>query len=127
MKPARRRLFCRTTANDPPERLSGGEGAVTLPAKPYSPELLTEAEAAARLRVCTKTLRKERKAGRLTFILIRGAIRYSPEDIADFIEKARQCPSTNDQAPRTGNTTSRSTVSDFAEALARRERGKRDK
>ena len=91
-------------------------------------EALLDEESAARiLAVCPRTLRKERKAGRLPYILIRGAIRYSPADLHDYIERARQCPSAGDQAPRIGNSTSRSTVSDFAAALARRESGKRSK
>lgn len=90
-----------------------------------APALLTEQEAAEALRVCARTLRKERKAGRLSYISIRGAIRYTNADLAEYIEKARQCPSTSEKAPRTGITTLRSTVSDFAEALERRERGKR--
>jgi len=86
---------------------------------------MDEAEACAVLAVCARTLRKERQAGKLPYIMIRGAIRYSAADLQDYIERARLCPSTDEPAPRAGNTTSRSTVSDFAEALARRERGKR--
>lgn len=37
--------------------------------------LLTEEQAAERLSLCTKTLRKERKAGRLPYILIGRAVR----------------------------------------------------
>lgn len=89
--------------------------------------LLTEDEAAQALKVCARTLRKERKAGRLSYVSIRGAIRYTNADLAEYIEKARQCPSTDEKAPRSGNTTSRSTVSDFAVALARRESGRRSR
>lgn len=96
-----------------------------LPKSEIADALLTEREAAEMLRVCARTLRKERKAGRLSYVSIRGAIRYTNADLAEYIEKARQCPSIDEKAPRTGGMTSRSTVSDFAEALARRERGKR--
>ncbi len=89
--------------------------------------LLDEAAAALIMAVCPRTLRKERQAGRLPYIMIGRAIRYDAADILEYIEKARQCPSTAEKAPRSGNTTSRLTVSDFAEALARRENAKRSK
>ena len=95
----------------------GGEGI---------PLLLTEAEAAAQLRVCTRTLRNERNAGKLTFHMIRGAIRYSPADLQAYIEKARQCPSISVKAPRSGNTRSPSTVFDFEVVRAAKASEKRN-
>ena len=82
------------------------------------PALLTEAEAAEVLKLCPKTLRKDRKAGRLTFRLFGSAIRYTMDDLTAYIEKARQCPSTDAKARRTGGSRSRSTVCDFEEARA---------
>ncbi len=58
--------------------------------------LLTEAEAADRLRLCTRTLRKERQAGRLRYVLIGRAVRYTVEDLESYVEQLRQvqpaCP-----------------------------------
>lgn len=58
--------------------------------------LLTEAEAAERLRVCTRTLRKARHAGLLHYVLIGRAIRYTLPDLESYIECLRQvqpvCP-----------------------------------
>jgi len=82
--------------------------------------LLTEREAAARLSVCERTLRKERQAGRLPYIRFGRAIRYAPADLETFIESARQCPSIAEQAPRSGGTRSLSPVVDFEAARAAR-------
>jgi excisionase family DNA binding protein len=51
--------------------------------------LLTETEAAASLKLCERTLRKERQAGRLAFVKIGRCIRYTNEDLAHFIESRR--------------------------------------
>ena len=88
------------------------------------PDLLTEAEAAERLKVCTRTLRKARKSGQLTFVQMGRVIRYDESDLAQFIERHRQCPSISAKAPRSGNTRSRSTVFDFEEARAARRSAK---
>lgn len=56
-----------------------------------APALLTEAEAAKALHLCPRTLRKERKAGRLRYVKVGRAIRYSPDDLAAFIDASRQC------------------------------------
>jgi excisionase family DNA binding protein len=61
-------------------RAGAGVTAVTL---------LTEDEAAAQLKVCARTLRKERQAGRLPYVLIGRRVLYSPSDIATLIERAR--------------------------------------
>jgi excisionase family DNA binding protein len=53
------------------------------------PALLTEGEAAEALRICTRTLRKERQAGKLPYILIGRRVLYSPSDLETFIERAR--------------------------------------
>jgi hypothetical protein len=88
---------------------------------------LTEPEAAAQLRVCPRTLRKERQAGRLPYIKIGRVVRYDPNDLATFVEGARQCPSASEKAPRTFGTASPSPVVDFAAALEKRRSGKRRK
>lgn len=51
-----------------------------------APALLTEAEAAEALRLCPRTLRKARKSGRLTYVLIGSRVRYKQSDLSDFIE-----------------------------------------
>lgn len=55
-----------------------------------APALLTEPEAAEALRVCTRTLRKARQDGRLTYVLIGRSVRYTMEDLQSFIEASRQ-------------------------------------
>lgn len=61
-----------------------------------APALLTEPEAAEALKVCTRTLRKARNDGRLTYVLIGRAVRYTMSDLESFIEASRQdappCP-----------------------------------
>lgn len=95
----------------------GGEARVA--------DLLTEAEAAAKLKLCERTLRKERQAGRLPYIRFGRAIRYAQADLESFIEGARQCQSIVEKAPRTGGIRSPSAVVDFAAARAERRSGKR--
>ncbi|WP_408021749.1 helix-turn-helix domain-containing protein [Sphingobium psychrophilum] len=57
---------------------------------------MTESEAADRLSLCTRTLRKERQAGRLRYVLIGRAVRYSVADLESYVEQLRQvqpaCP-----------------------------------
>lgn len=89
-------------------------------------ELLTEAEAAARLKVCTRTLRKMRQRGEIDFVLIGGAIRYSLADLARFIDERRtRCDSTKEQAPPTGGTISPGRVIAFDAVRARARAAKR--
>ncbi len=83
-------------------------------------QLLTEEEAAQCLRVCPRTLRKERQAGRLPYVLIGRCVRYSPEDLESFIESARLCQSENERAPRSSGTPSAWAVVDFAAARENR-------
>ena len=82
--------------------------------------LLTEDEAAERLKLCTKTLRKARQRGELSFVRFGRNVRYSESDLAQYIERSRECPSISAPARRTGNTHSRSMVFDFEEVRARR-------
>jgi hypothetical protein len=66
------------------------------------PLLLTEAQAAAQLSLCQRTLRTARQQGRLSYILIGKAIRYTLADLEAFIDRARQqeSPCTASPAPR---------------------------
>lgn len=52
--------------------------------------LLTEAEAADRLRLCQRTLRKARQKGLLHYVLIGRAVRYTVADLESFIDALRQ-------------------------------------
>lgn len=58
--------------------------------------LLTEVEAAARLCISTRTLRKARQSGLLHYVLIGRAVRYTIADLESYIERLRQvqpsCP-----------------------------------
>lgn len=51
--------------------------------------LLTEAEAADRLRLCQRTLRKARREGKLRYVLIGRAVRYTEDDLTSFIDSLR--------------------------------------
>lgn len=70
-----------------------------------TPILLTEPEAAERLRLCTRTLRKARHEGLLRCILIGRAVRYTVEDLESYVEQLRQvqppCPSAQPTRVRT--------------------------
>lgn len=55
-----------------------------------APLLLTEPEAAQALSLCTRTLRKARKAGQLPYVLIGSRIRYTLADLEQFIAAAHQ-------------------------------------
>lgn len=54
------------------------------------PRLFTEAEAAEALRLCERTLRKARQDGRLSYILVGRAVRYTSDDLEAFIARSRQ-------------------------------------
>lgn len=51
--------------------------------------LLTEKEAAHRLSLSTRTLRKARQAGTLRYVLIGRAVRYTEDDLTTFIDSLR--------------------------------------
>lgn len=55
--------------------------------------LLTEAEAAERLRVCQRTLRKARQSGLLHYVAIGRAVRYTVDDLESFVATLRQVQS----------------------------------
>src|SRR5690242_7971457 len=71
--------------------------------------LLTEEEAARRLNLCPRTLRKERQAGRLPYILIGRAVRYTITDLEQFVEASRQDKAPCQSTSRKGRPTSTST------------------
>lgn len=89
--------------------------------------LLKEAEAAAQLGLCERTLRKERQAGRLPYILIGRCVRYSPADLQSYVEGARICQSASEREPRSTGTPSTSTVVDFVGQRAKRQSEQRRK
>jgi hypothetical protein len=66
--------------------------------------LIPEPEAAQRLHTCTKTLRRARQQGQLHFVKIGKVICYTEQDLADFIDRQRQCaaprPPRRDPAPK---------------------------
>ncbi len=59
--------------------------------------LFTEPEAASLLRIGKRTLRAARQDGRLRYVLIGRAIRYTMEDLESFVATLREqkppCPS----------------------------------
>lgn len=57
-----------------------------------APMLLTETEAATRLGISDRTLRRERQAGHINYILIGRRILYDLSDIQAFIDRARITP-----------------------------------
>lgn len=58
--------------------------------------LLTETEAAQRLSLSPRTLRKARSEGKLRYVLIGRAVRYTEDDLSTFIDSFRtvqpSCP-----------------------------------
>jgi excisionase family DNA binding protein len=54
--------------------------------------LLTESEAAERLAVSPRTLRKARQTGALHYIAIGRSVRYTLSDLESFIAALRQVP-----------------------------------
>ncbi|MBN3537801.1 helix-turn-helix domain-containing protein [Sphingomonas pseudosanguinis] len=93
-------------------------------------ELLTPEQAAHRLSVCTKTLRRLRQDGHIRYVAITDRkIRYRPEDCDDYVasraRKAPECPSTKRVNRRTSTTTSSSKVVDFTARRAQRPSGRR--
>ena len=64
------------------------------------PALLTEAEAAEALSLCTRTLRKERNAGRLSWVQVGRKILYSPDDLRAYIDAQRRQASERKPTPR---------------------------
>lgn len=78
--------------------------------------LLTEKEAAARLSISPRTLRKLRQDGELHYIRVRSSIRYSPDDLDRYVESARSCTYISEKVRPIGGLTPRSMVADFEQA-----------
>ena len=66
------------------------------------PKLLTAKDAAAKLGVSDKTFSKLEIRG----ILIGERVKYTEQDLIDFIERQRLCPSTSPRPRHSGCTTS---------------------
>ena len=98
-----------------------------MTARKVERRLISELEACAALGVCRKTLLAHVRAGEIRYVLTGKRTRkYRSRDLNDFIERqSRQCLSTNDLIPDTGNSTSLSTVIGFEEARKRRREPKR--
>lgn len=66
--------------------------------------LLTEAEAAEALRLCTRKLREARQQGILRYLLIGRAVRYTMADLESFVATLREvkpaCPPSPEAKPR---------------------------
>ena len=93
------------------------------------PVLLTPLEAALRLHVSDKTLRRIRQQGHIRYVaLTERKIRYRPEDcdayVASRIREDEQCQFTKRQNPRTGSTTSNIVVGDFTDRRAKKRKGR---
>ncbi|MGO1304080.1 MAG: helix-turn-helix domain-containing protein [Sphingomonas parapaucimobilis] len=89
-------------------------------------ELLTPDQAARRLSVCTKTLRRIRQDGHIRYVAITDRkIRYRPEDCDDYVasraRKAPECQSTSVKVRRISTSTLSSKVVDFTARQARKQ------
>ncbi|MEV5032130.1 helix-turn-helix domain-containing protein [Sphingobium sp. LMC3-1-1.1] len=95
-----------------------------------SPLLLTPAEAAERLHISDKTLRRLRQQGHIRYVAITDRkIRYRPEDcdayVANRIREDHQCPSTSRKTRPSTSTTSNIVVGDFTARRARKRSARR--
>lgn len=90
-------------------------------------KLYSEAEACVMLSVCEKVLRRARKDGQLRYVLIGRSIRYTMDDLDDFISKSRQegepCQSTSRKTRRTTISTSRCEIVAFSDLQDARRSG----
>ncbi|WP_414714398.1 helix-turn-helix domain-containing protein [Sphingobium sp.] len=90
-----------------------------------APVLLTPEEAAERLHMCAKTLRRLRNEGLIRYVaLTERKIRFRPEDCDAFLEsrirESTPCPSTSRQTRRSSSTTSNIVAADFTARRARK-------
>lgn len=85
--------------------------------------LLTENEAAARLRVCARTLRKARQAGHLQYIRIGRKVLYAPDDLDLFVERVRVVEAPRPKRAGAGASPNRTTgvIVPFSKRAGRRE------
>jgi len=94
-------------------------------------ELLTSEEAAKRLDMCERTLRKLRASGAIPFVeLSERKIRYRAEDCDEYIEahtkRNNPCPSGSRRRPVSTNLTSSSGGNGFMAQLASRQSAMRN-
>ena len=83
-------------------------------------QLLTEAEACEAIKLAPRTMRQLRHDGKLPFVLIGRAVRYTLADLEAFIAEHRLWHSSDARVRLSGGTTSPSTVVDFEEVRERR-------
>lgn len=88
-------------------------------------QLLTEAEAAAELKISARFLRKFRQSGKLDYFRFGNAIRYSREDLRAFAESARQCSSIKETTAPIGGPVLQSNLVDFESAQKKHQKQKR--
>lgn len=93
-------------------------------------ELLTADQAAARLNMSERTLRKLRQSGEIAYIALTDRMfRYTPEDCDNYLAARRRkddpCPSVKTHARRIGNMTSKGTNKGFMALLAAGQSGTR--
>ncbi|WP_353448035.1 helix-turn-helix domain-containing protein [Sphingomonas aurantiaca] len=93
-------------------------------------DLLTPEDAADRIHVSTKTLRRLRQDGHIRYVAITDRkIRYRLEDCDEFVasraRKAPECPSTSARPRPTGTSTSSGKVVGFSARPAARASAKR--
>ena len=88
------------------------------------PLLLTEAEAAQRLRMSARYLRKARHDGRLHYVLLGRAVRYTIDDLESFVATLRKvntpCPATQPPAKSNGRRRQGADIIDFTARNAAR-------
>ena len=93
------------------------------------PVLLTPLEAAKRLHISDKTLRRLRQQGHIRYVAItERKIRYRPEDcdayVAARVREEPECPSTSRKTRPSTSTISNIVVGDFTARRARKRSAK---
>ncbi len=84
--------------------------------------LLTEEEAAEQLRLCPRTLRRERQAGRIRYVALAGRrIAYRPEDCLAYIESRLRLETPSRTVPRPKASRKRNGGANVLSFTARRE------
>jgi len=82
--------------------------------------LVPPKEAAEMLDISVKTLRALTDDGQIKYVLVGARRKYEPDDLKEFIQRGKACPSTGRRSRRTGTMTSKSRVYDFTAARERR-------
>lgn len=86
------------------------------------PLLLTEEEAAEQLKLCARTLRRERQAGRIRYVALAGRrIAYRPEDCLAYIESRLRLATPSERIPRPKARPGRGEDANVLSFTARRE------